>query len=131
MIRVITFGTFDLFHVGHLNLLARAKQLGDHLIVGVSTDRLNQSKKGHPPVFNEADRREIVQAIRYVDETFLEESLELKLHYIQQFQADILVMGNDWEGKFDYCKSVCQVRYVPRTEGISTTEIKSGIKDYL
>jgi glycerol-3-phosphate cytidylyltransferase len=127
MIRVITFGTFDLFHVGHLNLLRRAKQLGDYLIVGVSTDKLNYSKKKRLPIFSEPDR----VSIKYVDETFLEESLELKPHYIKKFSADILVMGDDWQGKFDFCKCICRVVYLKRTEGISTTEIKSGIKDYL
>lgn len=131
MIRVITFGTFDLFHVGHLNLLKRAKQLGDHLIVGVSTDKLNFSKKQHLPIFNESDRIRIVQSIKYVDETFFERSLELKSHYIKMFNADILVMGDDWAGKFDFCKSICRVVYLKRTDGISTTDLKSGIRDYL
>ena len=131
MRRIITFGTFDLFHIGHLNLLRRAKALGDHLIVGVSTDDLNYSKKRQYPVFREYDRIRIVQAIRYVDEAFFEESLELKPDYIKKFSADILVMGNDWEGKFDFCTSICKVVYLERTEGISTTDIKGSIRDFL
>jgi glycerol-3-phosphate cytidylyltransferase len=128
MLKVITFGTFDLLHIGHINIFRRAKALGDYLIVGISTDALNFSKKGKYPVYNQDDRLEIVKAIRYVDEVFLEESLELKRDYVQRYAADILVMGNDWEGKFDFCKDLCQVVYLPRTENISTTEIKNRLK---
>ena len=126
-IRVITFGTFDLFHIGHLRILERAKALGDTLIVGISTDALNFSKKQNYPVYREEDRFKIVQAIQYVDEVFYEESLEKKGDYIQQFSADILVMGNDWEGKFDEFKNICQVVYLPRTQNISTTSVKDSI----
>ncbi len=126
--RVITFGTFDLFHIGHLNILRRAKELGNHLIVGVSTDALNFSKKSYYPVYNEEDRLQIVQAIQYVDEAFYEESLEKKRDYIIQHAADILVMGDDWQGKFDFVSDVCKVVYLPRTEGISTSGLR---KDHL
>ena len=126
--RVITFGTFDLFHIGHLNILRRAKELGSHLIVGVSTDALNFSKKSYYPVYNEEDRLLIVDAIRYVDEVFYEESLEKKRDYIIQHAADILVMGDDWQGKFDFVSDVCKVVYLPRTEGISTSGLR---KDHL
>src|SRR5690554_4233933 len=101
MTRVITFGTFDLFHIGHLNILRRAAELGDTLIVGVSSDALNSSKKSKLPVYPEKERMEIVHAIQYVDEVFLEESLELKGQYIKDHRADLLVMGDDWEGRFD------------------------------
>jgi glycerol-3-phosphate cytidylyltransferase len=121
---VITFGTYDLFHVGHLRLLKRARHLGDRLIVGVSTDELNLSKKGFRPIFSQADRMEILAAVAGVDEVFSEESLEKKGDYIKLYKADILVMGDDWRGKFDHFRDLCEVVYVPRTEGISTTQVK-------
>jgi glycerol-3-phosphate cytidylyltransferase len=121
---VITFGTYDLFHVGHLRLLQRAAALGDRLVVGVSTDDLNFSKKGYRPIFPQADRREIISGLAVVDKTFFEESLELKGDYIKQYKADILVMGDDWKGRFDQFKNLCEVIYLPRTEGISTTQVK-------
>ena len=98
---VITFGTYDLFHIGHLRILERAAALGNRLVVGVSTDALNYSKKSKYPVFPEADRAAIVGALKVVDEVFLEESLELKGEYIKKYKADLLVMGEDWAGKFD------------------------------
>lgn len=126
--RIITFGTYDLLHIGHINILRRAKELGDYLIVGVSSDTLNYSKKNIYPVYNQNERAEIIKAVRYVDEVFFEESLELKREYVKQFKADILVMGNDWEGKFDFCSDLCKVVYLPRTENISTTDIKKTIR---
>lgn len=123
MKKVITFGTFDLFHIGHLRILERAKSLGDYLIVGISTDQLNYSKKQKKPICSEGDRMKIISALRCVDEVFFEESLELKGEYIKQHKADILVMGNDWEGKFDSFKNLCKVQYLERTPSISTTEI--------
>ena len=125
---VITFGTFDLFHIGHINILRRAREFGKRLVVGVSTDALNYSKKGFYPVYNQDDRREIVSAIRYVDDVFFEESLEKKGDYIKQFGADVLIMGCDWEGRFDEYKSLCEVVYLPRTEGISTTSLRQVIQ---
>lgn len=121
---VITFGTYDLFHIGHLRILERAAALGNRLVVGVSTDALNYSKKSKYPVFPEADRAAIVGALKVVDEVFLEESLELKGEYIKKYKADLLVMGEDWAGKFDTYRELCDVHYFPRTPGISTTEIK-------
>jgi len=126
--RVITFGTYDIFHVGHVNIIERAKLHGDHLIVGVSSDKLNISKKGRPPVYCEDDRQHIIRSMRCVDEVFLEESLELKADYIKYYNADILVMGDDWEGKFDHLKDICQVIYLPRTPSVSTTEIIEVVK---
>jgi glycerol-3-phosphate cytidylyltransferase len=128
MIRVITFGTFDVFHVGHVNILKRAAQFGDELIVGVSSDALNHSKKGRYPIYNQNDRIAIIESLKFVNQVFLEESLELKLGYIKQFKADILVMGDDWDGKFDWVKPYCDVFYLPRTPSISTTEIIEVVK---
>src|ERR1700750_2306460 len=98
---VITFGTFDVFHVGHLRVIERAAALGDRLVVGVSADALNLRKKGREPVFPPGERLEIVAALRMVDEVFVEESLELKREYIERYDADMLVMRDDWQGKFD------------------------------
>lgn len=123
MTRVITFGTFDVFHVGHVNILERAKDLGDHLTVGVSSDALNKSKKGRAPVYRLEHRMKILSAMECVDEVFVEESLEKKKDYIQAHNADILVMGDDWEGRFDDMKEYCEVVYLPRTPSISTTAV--------
>ena len=120
---VITFGTFDVFHVGHLKVIQRAAELGDRLVVGVSADELNMRKKDREPVFSEAERMAIVAALKPVDEVFLEESLELKRDYILTFSADVLVMGDDWEGRFDEFRDVCEVVYLPRTPAISTTAL--------
>ncbi len=125
---VITFGTFDVFHVGHLRILERARTHGDRLIVGVSTDALNVAKKGRPPVYDQHERMEIVAALKCVDTTFFEESLELKGRYIEQYAANVLVMGDDWAGKFDQFASLCEVVYLPRTPAISTTEVIEKIR---
>jgi choline-phosphate cytidylyltransferase/glycerol-3-phosphate cytidylyltransferase len=126
--RVITFGTFDVFHVGHVNILERARALGTELIVGVSSDALNMSKKGRYPIYSEHDRIHIIKSLRCVSEVFVEESLELKAQYIKDFRADMLVMGDDWQGKFDHLSSLCQVKYLTRTPSISTTEIIEVVK---
>jgi glycerol-3-phosphate cytidylyltransferase len=126
--RIITFGTFDVFHVGHVNILERAKAMGDYLIVGVSSDQLNMSKKGRNPIYSEDDRMHIIKALGCVDEVFFEHSLELKGEYIKKYDADVLVMGNDWEGRFDEFKNICEVKYFPRTPSISTTEIIEVVK---
>ena len=125
---VITFGTFDLFHIGHLNILQRAAACGDRLVVGVSSDALNFGKKQSYPVYRQEDRIRIVSSIDYVSEVFYEESLELKEEYIRKFGADVLVMGDDWKGKFDHLGDVCEVVYLSRTENISTSETKDSIK---
>ena len=127
--RVITFGTFDVFHVGHLNILESARQRGTHLTVGVSSDALNLDKKGRLPIYTQRDRLRIIKALDCVDAVFVEESLELKARYLSEYAADILVMGNDWEGKFDQFKSICEVAYLPRTPSISTTETIEIIKN--
>ncbi len=128
MKRVITFGTFDVFHVGHLRLLERARALGDFLIVGVSTDRLNQAKKARSPVYPQHERKAIVAALACVDDVFDEHSLEAKGEYIREHRADILVMGDDWAGCFDEFSDLCQVVYLPRTPSISTTVLIEKIQ---
>jgi glycerol-3-phosphate cytidylyltransferase len=123
----ITFGTFDLLHIGHINILERAKALCDYLVVGVSTDELSFAKKGVNPVYSESERLKIVSSLRVVDFVFPEESLEQKAEYIRRFNADVLIMGQDWEGKFDHLNELCEVLYLPRTPNISTTEVRAEI----
>ena len=118
MRRVITFGTFDVFHIGHVNILKRAKEFGDLLIVGVSSDSLNFSKKQRYPIYSQEERIEIISSLKFVDHVFIEESL-----YIRKYEANLLVMGDDWKGRFDWVKDECEVIYLPRTPSISTTEI--------
>lgn len=125
---VVTFGTFDVFHVGHLRLIQRAASMGESLVVGVSSDELNKKKKGRLPVYDQEQRIEIVSALRCVHQVFLEESLELKRDYLVRYEADILAMGDDWRGRFDEFNSVCQVVYLPRTPAISTTEVIEKIR---
>ncbi len=120
---VITFGTFDVFHIGHLRVLERAASLGDRLVVGVSSDALNLAKKDRRPIFPQHERIRIVAALGVVDEVFVEESLELKRQYILEHHADVLVMGDDWAGRFDEFNDVCSVIYMPRTPSVSTTAI--------
>jgi glycerol-3-phosphate cytidylyltransferase len=126
---VITFGTFDVFHVGHLRIIERAASYGDRLVVGVSADALNRRKKNREPVFTEAERLSIVGALKPVDEVFIEESLELKRHYIEKYAADVLVMGDDWAGRFDELRDLCEVVYLPRTPAISTTALIEKISN--
>ena len=125
---VITFGTFDLFHIGHLNILKRAAKLGDTLIVGVSSDEFTNRKKGRYPIIPEADRIAIVESIKGVDSVFIEESLEQKREYITRYNADILVMGDDWKGAFDYLNNVCSVVYLSRTPGVCTTDLIKNLQ---
>lgn len=123
MKKVITYGTFDLFHRGHLNILKRAKELGDYLVVGVSSDAFNNIK-GKKAYYSQEDRKLILEAIKYVDEVILEDNWGQKEKDIHEYGIDVFVMGDDWYGQFDYLKSKCKVVYVPRTTGISTTMIK-------
>jgi len=125
---VITFGTFDVFHVGHVNLLQRAASLGDQLLVGVSTDKLNFDKKQRYPVYDQRSRMKIINSLRYVNFCFPEDSLELKGEYITKYGADVLVMGDDWKGKFDEFADICEVVYLDRTPSVSTTELIEVIK---
>ncbi|NLK50653.1 MAG: glycerol-3-phosphate cytidylyltransferase [Candidatus Cloacimonetes bacterium] len=128
MKRVITYGTFDLFHYGHLRLLERANAMGDYLIVAVSTDEFNRIKNKHC-VYPYAERAAIVRAIKYVDEVIPEETWEQKASDIIKHQVDIFVIGDDWQGEFDFLKEYCQVHYLERTPNISSTEIKGDIRE--
>lgn len=129
MRKIITFGTFDVLHIGHIRILKRAREHGDHLIVGLSSDELNFNKKGRNPIYSFQSREELLSSMRFVDEVFKEESLEQKREYILKYNADVLVMGDDWAGKFDEFKDVCEVIYLPRTPSISTTGIIEIIKE--
>lgn len=124
MTTVITFGTYDLFHYGHLRILERAATYGDRLLVGCSTDELNEDKKGYRPVFPYAHRAAILGALSVVDLVFPEESLDAKRSYVLGHGADVLVMGADWEGRFDELSDVCKVVYLDRTPGISTSDLR-------
>lgn len=131
--RIITFGTYDLFHIGHLNILKRCKYYKGHentVIVGVSSDELNYKKKGYYPIICEREREEIIGSVRYVDTVFQERSLEEKAYYCEFYNADVLIMGDDHTGRFDFIKDMLgiEVVYVPRTEHISTSDILSKIK---
>ena len=128
MKRVLTYGTFDLFHVGHIRLLERARSLGDYLVVGLSTDEFSLSK-GKKSVFGYAERFAILGAIRHVDRIIPEDNWDQKLNDVIQNEISVFVMGDDWEGKFDYLNAHCEVAYLPRTAGISTTYIKYLISE--
>ena len=127
MKRILTYGTYDVLHFGHINLLKRAKDLGDYLVVGLSTDEFN-GLKGKESYFSYEKREYMLESVRYVDEVIKENNWEQKIEDIKKYNIDIFVMGDDWEGKFDYLKEYCEVIYLPRTEGISTTEIKANLK---
>lgn len=123
MKKVITYGTFDLLHWGHINLLKRARDLGDYLIVGLSTDEFNAIKNKRA-YYSYENRKLIVESIRYVDEVIPEYSWEQKIDDVRRYNIDVFVMGDDWKGKFDFLKDYCDVVYLPRTVGISTTKVK-------
>jgi glycerol-3-phosphate cytidylyltransferase len=128
MKKVITYGTFDLLHIGHINLLKRARALGDYLIVAISTDEFNAIK--HKQAFYSfEDRKKILESVKYVDLVIPETCWEQKVDDIKKYGVDIFVIGNDWEGKFDELKDRCEVIYLPRTENISTTKIKRDLKN--
>jgi glycerol-3-phosphate cytidylyltransferase len=129
MKRAVTFGTFDVFHYGHLKILQRASEYADELIVGISSDNLNFSKKGRKPIYSEDQRMKIISSLDFVDGVFLEESLELKGEYLEEYNADVLIMGDDWAGKFDEFNNICEVQYLPRTPNISTTQLIERIKN--
>ena len=127
MRKVITYGTFDLLHAGHINLLRRAKELGDYLIVVVSTDEFNWNEKRKKCYFRYEERKKLVEAVRYVDLVIPEENWDQKISDVKEYHVDTFVMGDDWKGKFDFLKDYCEVVYLPRTEGISTTKIKQDL----
>jgi len=122
---IITYGTFDILHAGHINLLRRARALGDRLLVGLSTDSFNQGKHKSSLLTYE-NRKAVLEAIRYVDEVFPEETWDQKVDDIRRYSADIFVMGDDWAGKFDFLGEYCKVTYLSRTPSISTTDIKQS-----
>lgn len=124
---VLTYGTFDLFHVGHLNILNRLKQYGDYLVVGVSTDNFNE-KKGKKTIIPFHDRAEIVRGLKCADLVIPEESWEQKKIDIEKYNVSVFGMGHDWEGRFDELKPYCEVVYLPRTDGISSTDLKKALK---
>lgn len=127
MKKVITYGTFDLLHTGHINILRRAKALGDYLIVAVSTDEFNMLK--HKEAYHSfEERKQILEAIKYVDEVIGEDNWDQKVSDVKKHNIDVFVIGNDWEGEFDFLKEQCEVVYLPRTSGISTTKIKDELK---
>ncbi|HBK7120698.1 glycerol-3-phosphate cytidylyltransferase, partial [Enterococcus faecium] len=129
MKRVITYGTFDLLHYGHINLLKRAKQYGDYLIVALSTDEFNWNAKQKKCYFSYEKRKQLLEAIRYVDLVIPEENWEQKVKDIKEYHADYFVMGDDWAGQFDELEQLtdAQVIYLPRTPEISTTQIKNEL----
>ena len=129
MKKVITYGTFDLLHYGHINLLRRAKELGDYLIVALSTDEFNTNAKHKVCYFSYEQRKQLLEAIRYVDLVIPEENWEQKVSDVKEFKVDTFVIGDDWKGKFDFLKEYCDVVYLPRTPEISTTQIKEDLKE--
>ncbi|KZU29546.1 Glycerol-3-phosphate cytidylyltransferase [Lactiplantibacillus plantarum] len=127
MKKIITYGTFDLLHWGHVRLLERAKSLGDYLIVATSTDEFNAIK--HKEAYHSFEHRKyILEAIRYVDKVIPESTWDQKINDIKKYDIDTFVMGDDWKGQFDFLKEYCEVIYLPRTNGISTTQIKRDLQ---
>jgi glycerol-3-phosphate cytidylyltransferase len=126
MKRVLTYGTFDLLHVGHINILRKSKELGDFLIVGLSTDEFN-IEKNKKAYYSYQDRKLILESIRYVDHVIPESCWEQKIQDVIDHNIDVFVMGDDWKGHFDFLKRYCEVVYLPRTTGISTSKIKSDL----
>ncbi|ASV68240.1 glycerol-3-phosphate cytidylyltransferase [Cytobacillus kochii] len=126
MKKVITYGTFDLLHWGHINLLKRAKSLGDHLTVAISSDEFNKLKNKEA-YHSYENRKMILESIRFVDKVIPENTWEQKVEDIIEHHIDIFVMGDDWEGKFNYLNEYCEVIYLPRTVGISTSQIKQDL----
>ncbi len=126
MKKILTYGTFDLLHYGHINLLKRAKEMGDYLIVGLSTDEFN-ALKDKKSYYSFEHRKMILEAIRYVDKVIPENTWDQKIEDVKKYDIDVFVMGDDWEGKFDFLKDYCEVVYLPRTIGISTTKVKKEL----
>ncbi len=127
MKKVITYGTYDLLHRGHVNLLKRAKAMGDHLVVGLSSDEFNAIKNKNS-FYSYEERKLVLEAVRYVDEVIPEHNWEQKERDIIEHGIDVFVMGDDWQGKFDHLKEHCEVVYLPRTDGVSTTRTKAHLR---
>lgn len=127
MKRVITYGTFDLLHYGHINLLSRAKGLGDYLIVALSTDEFNSEQKSKNTYFSYEERKKLLESIRYVDLVIPERNWEQKISDVQEYKIDTFVMGSDWKDKFNFLEDFCEVVYLERTPEISTTKIKEDL----
>lgn len=128
MKRVLTYGTFDTLHFGHIRLLQRARNLGDYLIVGLSTDEFN-SIKNKQAYHTWKERKLFLESLRYVDLVIPENNWEQKINDVKLYHADVFTMGDDWEGKFDFLREWCEVIYLPRTQSISSTEIRKIIQD--
>ena len=128
MRKVITYGTFDLLHYGHINILKRAKEQGDYLIVALSTNEFNEMK-GKKCYFSYEERKKLVESVRYVDLVIPENNWEQKIEDVKEYRVDIFVMGDDWKGKFDFLKEHCEVVYLERTPEISSTDIKNKLAD--
>ena len=129
MKKVITYGTYDLLHEGHINLLRRAKALGDYLIVGITNDSFDRERGKLNVRNNVLERVEAVRATGIVDEVIIEDYVGQKIDDIQKYEVDVFAVGSDWEGKFDYLKEYCEVVYLPRTPEISTTQIKKDLNN--
>lgn len=126
MKKILTYGTFDLLHRGHINILKKAKEKGDYLIVALSTDEFN-SLKNKKSYYTYEERKLILEAIKYVDKVIPEENWDQKIIDVKKYEIDIFVMGDDWKGKFDFLKEYCEVVYLERTSGISTSKIKKDL----
>lgn len=126
---IITYGTFDLFHIGHLRLLKKLKSFGDYLIVAVSTDEFNQIK-GKKTIIPYEQRKEIVENIKCVDTVVPENTWEQKIEDVLKYDVDVFAIGDDWEGKFDFLKEHCEVLYLERTSGISSTQLKKALNSF-
>lgn len=128
MKKILTYGTFDTMHWGHINILKRSAELGDYLLVGISSDEFNK-KKGKTSYHNFETRKEMVESIIYVDKVIPEDSWDQKIRNIIDYDIDLFVMGDDWKGQFDFLKEYCEVLYLPRTKSISSTQIKEILND--
>ncbi|UYO00441.1 MAG: adenylyltransferase/cytidyltransferase family protein [Devosia sp.] len=124
---ILTYGTFDLFHIGHVRLLERARALGDRLVVGLSTDEFNEAK-GKKATYSYQDREEILRSVRFVSDVFPERTWEQKVQDIQRIAADVFVMGDDWAGKFDDLSQYCDVVYLSRTPDISSSIVRNSLR---
>jgi glycerol-3-phosphate cytidylyltransferase len=127
---IITYGTFDMFHIGHLKLLKRLSKMGDKLIVAISDDAFNEGK-GKKVMIPYKQRAKIVKSIKYVDKVISEKNWEQKITDVKKYNVDTFVIGDDWEGKFDFLKEYCEVVYLPRTKDISTTQLKKSLTNFM